>query len=178
MLACGRFAMTRAEFVQRLILNSMCDDFENLDQVILRDVAEVASKCGLTVEAPRWLTIYGRWLERDWRRRMTCPALPKIPSQAKSKVCRRSMFPKKTPVRTSTQRSREWQSTNRTGRGGPSMTTACSVPIGPRRETDGHCMVSGSATYQEVAQAISSASTWALPAGDIAAVATMRDAAR
>ncbi len=44
--------MTRAEFVQRLILNSMCDDFENVDQIILRDVAGVAAKCGLTVERP------------------------------------------------------------------------------------------------------------------------------
>ena len=44
--------MTRAEFVQRLILNSICDDFENVDQVILRDVAGVAAKCGLTVERP------------------------------------------------------------------------------------------------------------------------------
>ena len=42
--------MTRDEFVQRLIVNSMCDDFENVDQVILRDVAEVAAKCGMTVE--------------------------------------------------------------------------------------------------------------------------------
>jgi hypothetical protein len=44
--------MTRAEFVQRLVLNSMCDDFENVDQVILRDVAQVAAKCGLRVERP------------------------------------------------------------------------------------------------------------------------------
>jgi hypothetical protein len=44
--------MTREEFVQRLIVNSMCDDFENVDQVILRDVAGVAAKCGLTVERP------------------------------------------------------------------------------------------------------------------------------
>jgi hypothetical protein len=41
--------MTRAEFVQRLVLNSICDDFENVDQVILRDVAEVGTKCGLTI---------------------------------------------------------------------------------------------------------------------------------
>jgi hypothetical protein len=44
--------MTRAEFVQRLILNTMCDDLENVDQVILRHVAEVAAKCGLIVERP------------------------------------------------------------------------------------------------------------------------------
>ena len=42
--------MTRSEFVQRLIVNSMCDDFENVDQVILHDVAGVAAKCGLTIE--------------------------------------------------------------------------------------------------------------------------------
>ncbi len=42
--------MTRDEFIRRLIVNSMCDDFENFDQVIWREVAEVAAKCGLTVE--------------------------------------------------------------------------------------------------------------------------------
>ena len=42
--------MTRAEFVERLILNSMCDDYENVDQVILRDVAETAARCGLKIE--------------------------------------------------------------------------------------------------------------------------------
>jgi hypothetical protein len=42
--------MTREEFVQRLIVNAMCDDYENVDQVILRDVAGVAAKCGLTVD--------------------------------------------------------------------------------------------------------------------------------
>jgi hypothetical protein len=52
MLACGHSTMMRPEFVQRLILNSMCDDFENVDQVILRNVAGVAAKCGLTVERP------------------------------------------------------------------------------------------------------------------------------
>ena len=44
--------MTRMEFVQRLILNTICDDFENVDQLILRDVAEVGAKCGLTVQRP------------------------------------------------------------------------------------------------------------------------------
>ena len=42
--------MTRAEFVERLILDSMCDDYENVDQVILRDVAETAARCGLKIE--------------------------------------------------------------------------------------------------------------------------------
>jgi hypothetical protein len=42
--------MTREEFVQRLMVNAMCDDYENVDQVILRDVVGVAAKCGLTVD--------------------------------------------------------------------------------------------------------------------------------
>ncbi len=42
--------MTRAEFVQRIVLESICDDFENVDQVILAEVAEVGGKCGLTVQ--------------------------------------------------------------------------------------------------------------------------------
>lgn len=41
--------MTRAEFVQRLVLNEICDDFENVDQVILRAGAEVGRKCGLSI---------------------------------------------------------------------------------------------------------------------------------
>ncbi len=44
--------MTREEFVQRLIMNSMSDDFENVDRVIFRDVAGVAAARGLTVERP------------------------------------------------------------------------------------------------------------------------------
>jgi hypothetical protein len=42
--------MVRSEFVRRLVLNSICDDFENVDQTILRDVAEAGAKCGWTIE--------------------------------------------------------------------------------------------------------------------------------
>ena len=42
--------MERRELIRRLVLNSICDDFENLDQVILRDVARDGSKFGLTIE--------------------------------------------------------------------------------------------------------------------------------
>ena len=42
--------MIRRDFLRRLVLNSVCDDFENVDQVILRDVATAAAKCGLRVE--------------------------------------------------------------------------------------------------------------------------------
>jgi len=42
--------MIRRDFLRRLVLNSVCDDFENVDQVILRDIATAAAKCGLRVE--------------------------------------------------------------------------------------------------------------------------------
>ena len=44
--------MTRKAFVRRLVLNSICDDYENVDQCILRDVAADGARCGLTIERP------------------------------------------------------------------------------------------------------------------------------
>ncbi len=42
--------MDRDELVRLLVLNAICDDYENVDQVILRDVAADGAKCGLTIE--------------------------------------------------------------------------------------------------------------------------------
>jgi hypothetical protein len=42
--------MERRERVRRLVLNSICDDFENVDQIILQDVTREGSKLGLTIE--------------------------------------------------------------------------------------------------------------------------------
>ena len=42
--------MTRQVFVRRLVLNSICDDGENVDQIILSEVNRDAAKCGLTIE--------------------------------------------------------------------------------------------------------------------------------
>lgn len=36
--------------IRRLVLNSICEDFENVDQSILRDVTRGGSKFGLTIE--------------------------------------------------------------------------------------------------------------------------------
>ena len=42
--------MTRAEFLRLMVLNEICDDFENVDQIILPNVAQQANKLGLVVE--------------------------------------------------------------------------------------------------------------------------------
>lgn len=36
--------------MQRLVLNEISDDFENVDQIIFPKVAETGAKCGLTIE--------------------------------------------------------------------------------------------------------------------------------
>ncbi len=42
--------MTRSELVRRMVLNAMCDDFENIDQIILPTVARDCTRLGFSVE--------------------------------------------------------------------------------------------------------------------------------
>ncbi|MDX2178805.1 MAG: hypothetical protein SFV18_04370 [Bryobacteraceae bacterium] len=42
--------MERRDLIRRLVLNSISDDFENVDQCILHDVARNGSKFELTIE--------------------------------------------------------------------------------------------------------------------------------
>jgi hypothetical protein len=42
--------MDRRELVRRLVLIEISDDFENVDQIILPNVAKDAAKCGLSIE--------------------------------------------------------------------------------------------------------------------------------
>jgi hypothetical protein len=42
--------MERRELIRRLVLNSISDDFENVDQVILGDVTRDGSRFGLTID--------------------------------------------------------------------------------------------------------------------------------
>lgn len=42
--------MNRSELIRRMVLNSICDDYENVDQTIFRDVAKGGAELDLTVE--------------------------------------------------------------------------------------------------------------------------------
>jgi len=55
--------MVRSELVRRLVLTSISDDFENVDQVILRDVANAGAKCGLTIERSEVVDALARLIE-------------------------------------------------------------------------------------------------------------------
>jgi hypothetical protein len=41
--------VNRSGLVRLLVLDTICDDFESVDQVILREVAEQGHKCGLNI---------------------------------------------------------------------------------------------------------------------------------
>jgi hypothetical protein len=47
--------MTRSELIRRLVLNSICDDYENVDQIIFPGVLRDAARFGLTVTRPEIL---------------------------------------------------------------------------------------------------------------------------
>ena len=42
--------MDRSELVRLMVLNEICDDFENVDQMILPGIARAAAKSGLAIE--------------------------------------------------------------------------------------------------------------------------------
>jgi len=44
--------MNRNELVRRLVLNAMCDDYENVDQIILPNVAKDGARFGLAIDRP------------------------------------------------------------------------------------------------------------------------------
>src|ERR1039458_3895214 len=41
--------MEQTEIIRRLVLNEICDDYENVDQTILADVSSDGARLGLTV---------------------------------------------------------------------------------------------------------------------------------
>ena len=129
--------MTRTEFLQRLILNSMCDDFENVDQVILSNVAAAAAKCGLTVERTEVVQNLRALVEAGLAKAYDLSAAMVDPFSGEFRGMPRSMFLRRTSGPTSIQRRREWNSTNRMECGGPLMTMISFGPRGTRRVIDG-----------------------------------------
>src|SRR5450432_2404283 len=49
---CLNKRMERHELILRMVLNELCDDFENVDQIILPHLAEHCCKLGLAIERP------------------------------------------------------------------------------------------------------------------------------
>jgi len=55
--------MTRSAFVRRLVLKWICDDYENVDQCILHDVAAEGVRCGLTITRAEVVTALAGLIE-------------------------------------------------------------------------------------------------------------------
>ena len=57
--------MTRTELIRLLVLREICDDFENVDQIILPNISRDGASYGFTVERPEvvealaWLVTEG-----------------------------------------------------------------------------------------------------------------------
>ena len=47
---CWNRRMNRSELIRRMVLDAMCDDYENIDQIILPTVARDCAKLGFSVE--------------------------------------------------------------------------------------------------------------------------------
>jgi hypothetical protein len=59
----GVNAMDRSELIQRLVLREISDDYESVDQIILRDVARDGAKLGLSVERSDIVDALARLIE-------------------------------------------------------------------------------------------------------------------
>jgi len=55
--------VNRGELVRRMVLNTMCDDYENIDQIVLPTVARDCAKLGIIVERPEIVSTVSRLLE-------------------------------------------------------------------------------------------------------------------
>ena len=56
--------MNRREFVRLSVLDAICDDYENIDQIILQHVVRQGAKLGLTIERSEVVDALGE-LVRD-----------------------------------------------------------------------------------------------------------------
>ena len=55
--------MIRGDFVRRLVLNEIADDYENIDQVVLRGVATVGANLGWAIERSEVVATLGSLIE-------------------------------------------------------------------------------------------------------------------
>jgi hypothetical protein len=56
--------MERNELIRRMVLNDICDDYENVDQVIFPEVVETAARLGLTITRPEVVQALAELIER------------------------------------------------------------------------------------------------------------------
>jgi hypothetical protein len=102
-------------------LNSICDDFENVDQVILRDVAEGGAKCGLTIERPEVVEALAGLIEVGLAKAYILSAYPNDPSRELQGMPPMDVIEENFKTYFSSRR-REWISIFPTTPGGRSMT--------------------------------------------------------
>lgn len=125
--------MERRELIRRLVLNSICDDFENVDQSILPDVARHGSKFGLTIVRSEIVDTLKDWSRTVWPKRTFCPApWAQTRSQENFQACPRLRPSKKISKRISTSRKKVWIPTLPTRHGShlmPDSSVSCAIVL-------------------------------------------------
>jgi hypothetical protein len=81
--------MTREEFVQRLVLDKICDDYENVDQTILVDVVKDGVECGMNIDRTEVVDALAVLIAEGLAKAYVLPSREPY-SRRKSMACRRS----------------------------------------------------------------------------------------
>jgi hypothetical protein len=66
--------MTREEFVYRLVLNEICDDYENVDQIIAPTVAECGARCGYVIDREEVIAALAWLIDQGFARAYYLPS--------------------------------------------------------------------------------------------------------
>jgi len=85
-----------------MVLRAISDDYENMDQVILRDVAKNGAKLGLAVGRSDIVDALAGLIEDELAKAYF------LPVRRNFKVCRRSMSSRSTSKHISTSQKRGW----------------------------------------------------------------------
>lgn len=69
--------MNRNELVRRMVLREISDDYENIDQIILPNVAKQCSKLGFVVERSQIVTALGELIQDGLAKAYLLSSTPK-----------------------------------------------------------------------------------------------------
>src|SRR5260370_33038520 len=102
--------MNRTELVERLILNAISDDFENVDQVIFPYVAGQVAKCGLTIDRSEIVGLLGTLVAGGLVKAYDLSGWARDPFSGELQACHRWTLSRRTSEPISTSRKSGWTS--------------------------------------------------------------------
>src|SRR5665213_2321932 len=98
--------MNRSELIRQMVLSAMCDDFENVDQIILPVVARDCAKLGFSVERPEIAKTLGELVAEGMAKAYDLSGNNRDRFLENSRACHRSTSSRRTSKPTFTSRKR------------------------------------------------------------------------